>query len=40
MMRVKEREHLGDLGVDGTVALKLILKEEDIRLRTGFIWYK
>jgi hypothetical protein len=29
---------LGDPGADGTVILKLILRKDDIRIWTGFIW--
>jgi hypothetical protein len=36
----KKRERLEDLRVDGKLTLKLILKEWDGRLWTGFIWIR
>ena len=35
---MRERDHLEDLGVDGSIILKWILKKWDGEARTGFIW--
>jgi hypothetical protein len=35
--RVKERDHMQDLGIKGKMALTWILRKEDERLWTGFI---
>jgi hypothetical protein len=34
---LKGRDHLGELGVDGRLTLKWILKEEGLKMWTGFI---
>jgi len=34
---LKEKERLRELGVDGRIILKLILKKQGSRIRTGFI---
>ena len=36
--RVKERDHMQDLDINGRIALTCILREEDERMWTGFIW--
>lgn len=36
--KLKERSHLRDLGVYGRTILKWIIKEQVVRLSTGFIW--
>jgi hypothetical protein len=36
----EEREHLKDLEVGGRMILKLILKEFNERVCTGFIWFR
>jgi hypothetical protein len=35
--RVKERDHMQDLGINGGITLKWIVRKEDERLWTGFI---
>jgi len=35
--RVKERDHVQDLDINGRIALTWILRKEDERLWTGFI---
>jgi hypothetical protein len=35
-----ERDHLVDLGIDGTIILKLMLKRWDGEARTGLIWLR
>jgi hypothetical protein len=37
---VKERDHLDDLGVDGSGVLKYIFKKWDGWVWTGFIWLR
>jgi hypothetical protein len=32
----KGRDYLGDLGLDGTIVLKWILKKKGVRVWTGF----
>jgi hypothetical protein len=34
---MKERDHLGDLGVDGRIIVDWILEKYDVMIRTGFI---
>ena len=38
--RLSERHHLKDLGLNGKILLKLILKKENWRTRTKLIWFK
>jgi len=35
---LKKRNYTEDLGVDGITIFKLILKEYDVMVRTGFNW--
>jgi hypothetical protein len=35
---MEEGDHLEDLGIDGKIILKSILKKECGRIWTGFIW--
>jgi hypothetical protein len=35
---LKCRDHLGGLGVDGRIILKLDTKKQVVRMCTGFIW--
>jgi hypothetical protein len=37
---VKARDHLEDAGADGRMILKWMLRNEDGRVRTGFIWLR
>jgi hypothetical protein len=36
----KERNHLGDLGVDSRIILKQILKEYETKVWATFIWFR
>jgi hypothetical protein len=35
-----ERDHLGDLGVDGRATIKLNFKKYDGEARTGLLWLR
>jgi hypothetical protein len=35
---VKEKDHLGDLGVDGRIILIWIFRERDVGVWTGMLW--
>jgi len=35
---LKERDHLGDTGVDGMIILRWIFRKWDVGLWTGSIW--
>jgi hypothetical protein len=35
---MKERNHLEDLGVDGSINIMIDLKRNSVRLWIGFIW--
>jgi len=35
-----ERDHLGDLGIDERIILKLIFKKSDRRVWIGLIWLR
>jgi hypothetical protein len=37
---LKETDHLGDLGLDGRMILKYILKEEGVSIYNRFIWLR
>jgi hypothetical protein len=37
---LRERDHLGDLGVDRNIILKLIFKKWDGEAWTGLIWLR
>ena len=36
--KLKERNHLEDLGVDGRMTLKRTLNKQDVRVWASFIW--
>jgi hypothetical protein len=38
IMAQSERDHLGELGIDGRKILKQIIKKQSVRVWTGFIW--
>jgi hypothetical protein len=40
MGNIKERDRFEDLGVDGRIQLKWILKKEVSRMWTGLIWLR
>jgi hypothetical protein len=37
---MKERDHLEDLLVDGSIILKSILNKQGVRVWTGLIWFR
>ena len=37
---LKERDHLEELGVDGSIILESVLKKWDERTWTGLIWFR
>jgi hypothetical protein len=37
---LKERNHLGDLGVDGNIILKCVLKTQSVRVWSGLNWLR
>jgi hypothetical protein len=37
---IPERDHLGNLNVDGRLMLKWIFEKQDGKVRTGYIWLK
>jgi hypothetical protein len=37
---LRERNHLGDPGVDGRIILKLIFKKWDVVVWTGLNWFR
>jgi hypothetical protein len=40
VQNLKERNHLEDLGVDGSMTLKYTLNKQDARFWTSFIWLR
>jgi hypothetical protein len=37
---MKERAHLGDLGIDGIIIVRCILKiQQVVKMQTGFSWF-
>jgi hypothetical protein len=36
----EEKYESGDLGLNGWIMLKFILKTQDVRARSGFIWLR
>jgi hypothetical protein len=39
-VKLKERDHLGDLGIEWRIILKWILNEQDGRTWTAFMWLR
>jgi len=37
---MKERDHLGDSGIDGSIILRWICKKWDVGVWTGSIWLR
>jgi hypothetical protein len=37
---LKKSDHLEDVGLDGRIILKYILKKQDERAWTGFTWFR
>ena len=37
---LRERDHLGDPGVDGRIILRWIFRKRDVRVWTGSIWLR
>jgi hypothetical protein len=38
VLKPERKKHLEDLGIDGTIILKLILEKKDVRVWTEFVW--
>jgi hypothetical protein len=36
--KLRERDHLGEPGVDGRIIIKWIFRKQDVGVRTGSIW--
>jgi len=37
---LRERDHLGDPGVDGRIVLRWIFRKWDVGIWTGLIWFR
>jgi hypothetical protein len=38
--KINERDHWIDPGVDGRITPTWIIRGDDVRVRTGFIWFR
>jgi hypothetical protein len=37
---LKERDHLGDINIDGMIILKWAIKKKGVRVWNGFTWHR